>query len=186
MELLDALDVAVAEFRARLATVGAQDWTLPTPCDEWDVRFLAAHVVGGHLFASQVLDGQSADDAIAALMSAPVLGDDPLRRHDELAAAERRGFRRPGRLDEVVDHPAGTITGAEFLAMRVFDVTVHTWDLARATGGNEQLDSALAARTLEAIIALERGPGFGIAATGACTDDDPALVRLLDLSGRRS
>ena len=141
MELLDGLDAAVAAFRVRLDVVGALDWTLPTPCDEWDVRFLVAHVVGGHLFSSWLLSGRSSDDAMAALMSSSVLGDDPLGRHDDSAAAQRQGFRRTGALEAVVDHPAGTITGAEFLAMRVFDVTVHAWDLARATGGDEQLDS---------------------------------------------
>jgi uncharacterized protein (TIGR03086 family) len=144
-----------------------------------------AHVVGGHQFASLVLSGASAEEAMSELLSTSMLGDDPLRRHDERADAQRQGFRRPGALQAAVDHPTGAISGAEFLAMRVFDVTVHAWDLARATGGDEELDAELAASALDAITSLERGPWFGIVATGACRDDDTALVRLLDLSGRR-
>jgi len=134
MDLLDGLDVAVNEFRSRLAGVGRGDWQRATPCGEWDVRFLVAHVVGGHLFAAPVLSGMSADAAIGEVMAASLLGDDALGRHDELAEAQRDGFRRPGALEGAVDHPAGSTTGAAFLAMRVFDVAVHAWDLAVATG----------------------------------------------------
>ena len=185
MDVLDALDLAVAEFRARLVDVGETEWLLATPCEEWDVRFLVAHVVGGHMFAARVLSGAAADDAMTAVMSSSVLGDDPLGRHDRLADAQRRGFRRPGVLEEPVDLPGGSTPGAAFLAMRVFDVTVHTWDLARATGGDEHVDDGLAACALEALTRLDAGPGFGIVATGASTEADTALARLLDLSGRR-
>ena len=57
MDLLDGLDLAVAEFRRRLVEVDAESWTRPTPCDGWDVRYLVAHVVGGNRFAQLVLDG---------------------------------------------------------------------------------------------------------------------------------
>jgi uncharacterized protein (TIGR03086 family) len=185
MDVLEALDRAVEAFRTRLVGVGASQWACPTPCEEWDVRFLVAHVVGGHRFGADVLSGSSADDALSALMSSSVLGDDPLGRHDEFADAQRRGFRRPGALDATVDHPAGGLSGVEFLAMRVFDVTVHAWDLARATGADERIDDQLAACALRAITAVDRGPGFGIVAVGASDEDDAPLARLLDFSGRR-
>lgn len=186
MDLLDLLDDAIAAFRVRLVRVGDGDWARATPCAAWDVRFLVAHVVGGHLFASNVLAGVPADDAIATLMSTSVLGDDPIGRHDEFAAAQRQGSRRAGALEVTIYHPAGPMTGATFLAMRVFDVTVYAWDLARATAGDERIDEQLAAHALAAISAVPGGAGFGIIPTGATNRDDPALARLLDLSGRRS
>jgi hypothetical protein len=69
--------------------------------------------------------------------------------------------------------------------MRVFDVTVHAWDLARAAGGDERLDPELAQAVLDVVRALPDGPGFGIVPVGAAVDADPPQVRLLDLSGRR-
>jgi hypothetical protein len=48
--------------------------------------------------------------------------------------------------------------GAQFLAMRLFDVTVHAWDLAKATSGDERIDDRLAACALRAITALDGGP----------------------------
>jgi len=41
MDDLDALDLAIDGFGERLALVGDR-WTVPTPCDDWDVRWLCA------------------------------------------------------------------------------------------------------------------------------------------------
>jgi uncharacterized protein (TIGR03086 family) len=185
VDLLEALDVAVGEFRARLVGVEDEAWTAPTPCDGWDVRYLVAHVVGGHRFSALVLDGATADEAIAAVMGARVLSARPLDDHDETAAAQRLAFRAPGALTAQVDHPGGRITGDEFLAMRVFDVAVHAWDLARATGADERLDPQLAVVVLDVLRGMHDGPGFGIVPIGAASRDDPPQVQLLDLSGRR-
>ena len=185
VDLLDALDVAVGEFRGRLVGVADDTWAMPTPCDGWDVRYLVAHVVGGHRFTVLVLDGATAREALGVVLGGQVLGARPVDDHDEWAAAQRRALRRPGALESIVDHPAGPITGGELLAMRVFDVTVHAWDLARAADGDERLDPELAAAVLDVVLALPNGPGFGIVPVGAAVDTDPPQVRLLDLSGRR-
>jgi uncharacterized protein (TIGR03083 family) len=55
MGLLTALDAAAEEFRQRLALVGPSDWVRSTPCPDWNVAYLAAHVVGGNRFAVSIL-----------------------------------------------------------------------------------------------------------------------------------
>ena len=52
---LAALDLASVAFRDHLAAVMGEDWTAATPCTDWDVHYLVAHVVGGNRFASMVL-----------------------------------------------------------------------------------------------------------------------------------
>jgi uncharacterized protein (TIGR03086 family) len=185
VDLLDALDLAVAELRRRLVVVADDAWSNPTPCDDWDVRYLVAHVVGGHRFAALALDGWAVEAAIHEVMSENVLGARPVEDHDAAAVLQRLGFRRPGALTSVVDHPAGSITGSEFLAMRVFDVAVHTWDLARATDGDERLDPDLAQSVLDILTGMPAGAGFGIVPIGAATASDSPQVQVLDLSGRR-
>jgi len=185
MDLLDGLDLAVAEFRRRLLEVDAASWTLPTPCDGWDVRYLVAHVVGGDLFAQLVLDGSTAGEAMEVVLRGDLLGSDPVAAHDEVAARQREAFRAVGALDAVIDHPAGSITGGQFLELRVFDVTVHAWDLARSVAGDQQLDAALAATVLDLVVAMPDGLGFGIEPLGDAIATDSPQVRLLDLSGRR-
>jgi uncharacterized protein (TIGR03086 family) len=187
MELLDALDAATAEFRRRLVDVTDDQWSDPTPCDGWDVRYLVAHVVGGNRFGAMVLAGSTAEQAIGSVMTATMLGSRPLDDYDSSIAEQRRGFRRPGALADVCDHPAGATTGAQFLALRVFDLSVHAWDLARAIGGDEQLDVELCHVVLDVLTALAEsgGPGFGMVPVGRTTSSDSTQAQVLDLSGRQ-
>jgi uncharacterized protein (TIGR03086 family) len=132
-----------------------------------------------------VLSGSTARDALGVVMGAAVLGDDPVAAYDDVAARQREAFRAAGALAAVIDHLAGSITGRQFLELRVFDVTVHAWDLARAVGGDEQLDAALVSTVLDVMTAMPDGPGFGIEPRGETTAADSPQDRLLDLSGRR-
>ena len=54
-------------------------------------------------------------------------------------------------------HPAGERTGAQLLEMRVLDVTVHTWDLARSIGADESLDPDVVAFALTLRDTFEAG-----------------------------
>ena len=71
--------------------------------------------------------------------------------------------------------------------MRVLDVTVHTWDLARSIGTDESLDADAVAFALHLRDAVEAGRARGSFA--AATTETPAHAsppaRLLHLSGRR-
>lgn len=181
---LAALDCAVRHFRETLAAVGVHDWDGPTPCSEWDVRYLAAHVVGGNRFASLILVGISAEEAVQAVMGVPQLGDDPLAAFDESAGSQRAAFHAPGALERVVSHPVGDVTGERFLDMRVFDVALHAWDLAESLGRQAALDELLVERVLETVRSGPSGMGFGIV---PCPDAAPSATGmrlLLDMTGR--
>jgi uncharacterized protein (TIGR03086 family) len=186
MELLAALDTAADEFRQRVVLVGDSDWARSTPCPDWDVQYLVAHVVGGNRFAKSILGGMSASDAIAEVMSAQQLADDAVGACVATSAAQLAAFRADGALEQRIDHPLGEITGREFLEFRVFDTTLHAWDLARALGADEHIMPEL----VEAVLTIiENGPpgmGFGIVALGIADAGSPPLVRVLDLSGRRA
>ena len=162
----------------------ADAWSRPTPCDDWDVRYLVAHVVGGNRFAVQVLDGASAADAIAQVMSSPQLGDDALGAWTSTVTDQRAAFRADPDLERTIDHPLGTISVREFLGLRVFDVALHAWDLARAIGADERLDTSLVDVVLAIIAARPAGMGFGITPLGRAPHGASAQDRLLDLTGR--
>ena len=145
------------------------------------MRLLVAHVVGGHLY--RVARVVRSFCRRGPYLSDVVLGrrSGRLRRHDETADAQRQCFRRADALDAVVSHQAGSVTGAEFLAMRGFDVTVHTWDLARATGGDEQADEGLAACTLRRSPVSSAALDSRIVATGDSADEDPEALEVARL-----
>ena len=185
MELLAALDRAADEFGQRLMVVDDHDWVRSTPCPDWDVQYLVAHVVGGNRFALSILGGMSASDAFAEVMSAPQLADDALGAFDTTSAAQLAAFCTDGALEQQIDHPLGKITGREFLAFRAFDTTLHAWDLARALGADEHILPELVETVLAIVESGPPGMGFGITALGSAGADAPPLVRLLDLAGRK-
>ncbi len=69
--------------------------------------------------------------------------------------------------------------------MRVFDVSVHAWDLARAVDADDRLDPELVGAVLGVLDAMPTGPGFGIVPVGTATRADSLQVQLLDRCGRR-
>jgi uncharacterized protein (TIGR03086 family) len=185
MDLLNALEVATAEFGRRVAAVDQGGWTGATPCSDWNIHYLTAHVVGGNQFAVLILGGMSASDAIERVMSAPQLGDDALSAWAITSVAQLHAFRGAKVLERRVDHPLGEITGREFLEFRVFDITLHAWDLARSIGAEERLDADLVHTVLGIVENGPVGMGFGITALAGAEGAVSPQARLLGLNGRR-
>jgi uncharacterized protein (TIGR03086 family) len=184
LESVPALDRAVHEFRRRLTVVADDDWDAPTPCTEWDVRYLVAHVVGGNRFATLVLGGATVDEAMRVVMGTPQLGTTPIEDFDESARAQRYAFASEGTLETLVRHPLGELSGERFLHLRVFDVALHAWDLAMAIACDATLDDELVETVLDIVEHEVPGMGFGIQPCGDVGPNASAIERLLDLSGR--
>jgi uncharacterized protein (TIGR03086 family) len=151
--LLRSLSVARDGFTQRLRAVGFDDWARPTPCSEWDVRLLVNHVVGGDVRAVRLLGGGTFAEFLAT-RDDDVVDADPLGAWTRAAEAFDAAFSAPGALDRPVHYRTGATTARELLRIRVFDMTVHTWDLAHAVGADETLDDNLVAESLETWAAL--------------------------------
>jgi uncharacterized protein (TIGR03086 family) len=185
LDRLTALDSAVTAFRRHLTFLAEDDWTAATPCPGWDVHYLVAHVVGGNRFASMVFDGHPSEQAMAAVMSATQLRADPTADFDDSSAAQRAAFCRDGALAQIVSHPLGDLPGQRFLGLRVFDIAVHSWDLAVAVGRDGTLDEALTASLLTIVAGEVPGLAFGIRPLGEAGPAADPMDQLLDLAGRR-
>jgi uncharacterized protein (TIGR03086 family) len=188
VEPLDALTRATAGYEQRLAGIGADQWDQPSVCIGWTVKDVADHVLGGNRFAAALAGGASSDDALAQALAASFDGD-PLARFGESATSQLDAFRRPGALEAVVHHPEGDISGRTFLYYRVGDLLLHGWDLARSTGGDDQLEEDLVTdvwREYQPLLpAATQNGAFGKGPTGDVPDDAPLALRLLDVTGRR-
>ncbi len=96
------------------------------------------------------------------------------------------GVARPGALDRTVHLSFGDTSGREYVTQLIADLTIHGWDLARATGQDATLDPDAVALLLpwsEANAELLGGSGmFGVRVAAAL--DAPDDVRLLGLLGR--
>ena len=190
MDALEALSQASEEFERRLSQVNDDQWDLSTPCSEWTVRDLTNHVLLGTRMSVQLLAGGSQQEVIAGLGDDLMAGNqDPIADFVALAAQMQEGFAAPNGLEGTVDHPMGEIPRTMFVGFRIMDNTTHAWDLARAIGADDTLDSDLVQRMWDDIQPMAGGLGelgiFGESSSGDVADDAPLQTRFLDLVGRR-
>jgi uncharacterized protein (TIGR03086 family) len=188
--MTDVTDLATAqaEIRRRVASIDAAQWGLPTPCSEWNVRDLVVHMIEGSRMALLLLQGASAEVSRSVFGTAH--GADLASELDVALAEEQAAFESPGAFDTIVHHPAaGDVPGATLYEFRTSDYLLHSWDVARATGGDERLDEALVALTWAGLQPMapfiaEIGV-FGSGPSGTVGEDAPLQQRLLDFTGRR-
>jgi uncharacterized protein (TIGR03086 family) len=104
----------------------------PTPCAKWAVRDLLNHLVGGGHMVGAMLKG----DAPPSPAGPPpdLLGDDLVGAWDGAITVFGAGVDSPGALEREVAMPFGTLSGGMLLEILKFDLLVHAWDLATATG----------------------------------------------------
>jgi len=124
MEVREALEAANRAFESELRKVGDEQWGLPTPCGEWDVRALVNHVLLGTRMSIQILDGMPRVEIIAGLND-DMLGasTDPVADFNRLAAQMCQGFAGPDGMEGMVVHPAGDFPRAMFAGSPMAQLT---------------------------------------------------------------
>jgi len=129
---LDLLARVSSDFELLCASIRDPQWSLPTPCTEWNLEQLLDHVIGGNRFTTRILAGESADAAMAETVAS--FGE----RHEPRAAAlesineQLLAFDEPGVPDRTFHHVAGELTGREVLRIRLHELIIHSWDIAQA------------------------------------------------------
>ena len=176
---------AVNEFGDLVALGSSRRWDAPSPCSEWSARDVVGHVIAVQHAIVATIDGQRAP------MNPMVdpgrhAGQDPAATWTVAVAAISAALDQPDVLDRIVQTWRGHVTVDEMIGYNVGDTTIHTWDLARALGVDDQLDADLVAASLAALEPVAdamRGPGvFGQAMFIDASAD--AQTRLLGLVGR--
>lgn len=194
--LLDRFVLASTGFADRLRVVRPEQWTGSTPCTEWNVRQLVNHMARANLSYVRLLDGGTSAEFIRQ-RDADALGTDPVGAFGRSAQACAEAYARSEAMRQMVDHPSGTMTGEQALAMRTTDTVIHTWDLARAIGADERLDAGLVIWIMEHLdeiyaglpetpIAAESTHRFFAAPVGELGLDASQQDRLLHITGRRT
>ena len=134
------IPAAIDRFGARVHAVPPERWDSPTPCSEWSVRDLVAHMCFEHRWAPHVLAGEAMED-VGDRYDGDLLGDDPMRGWDRGDGGSRTGVGLDGRARlagarVVRVAPGGGVRQVQMLV----DLTVHEWDLARGAGLDERVD----------------------------------------------
>jgi uncharacterized protein (TIGR03086 family) len=176
---------ASASFGERVAAVTDDQWHLPTPCAEWDVRSLVNHLVYENRWAVPLVEGQTVED-VGDQFDGDLLGDQPLASWQEAVGASVRTISAPGVAERTVHVSFGDIPGDDYVAQLVIDHTIHGWDLARAIGADDRLDPDLVEFAIERLTPqVEEWRAAG--AFGAKVEAPPSADRqtqLLALTGR--
>jgi uncharacterized protein (TIGR03086 family) len=191
---LDRFVLSSTGFERRLRTVRPEQWAWPTPCTEWDVRHLVNHMTRGNLNYVGLLRGGTRAEFLR-LRDADALGTDPVGAYARSAEECAEAFASPGALELILDYPLGKVTGRQALAVRTTDATIHTWDLARAIGVEDELDVGLVewidvhlehiyAGLAETPVAADTTHRFFAAPRGGPADDASRQDRLLRRMGR--
>lgn len=142
--IIDRFLLASAEFGRRLEAVRPEQWGSTTPCTEWDIRQLVNHMTRGNLSYVYLLHGGTSAEFLR-LRDADALGADPVGSYTQSVQECAGAFAQPGALQQVLDYPLGHVAGRQALAVRTTDTAIHTWDLARAVGLDENLNVSLVA-----------------------------------------
>ena len=185
-DLVSLFERAVDEFARRVEEVGADQWGLATPDDDWDVRALVNHLVVEDLWAPPLLEGRTLAE-VGDRFDGDQLGDDPVATWERASAAAVAAVGETGVLDRTVHVSFGDIPGHEYVSQLTCDHVIHAWDLARAVGADERLDPELvefAYGFLEPQVDGWRSAGVFGPRVDVPGDAD-RQTRLIALSGRR-
>ena len=150
-EWMSAAELEYQRLLEMLAGLTAQDWQRPTDCDEWDVRQVLAHLVGGTESTSSLRElrrlqkrGRKLRPGVDGMNDIEVrerAGTSPSQLLTDLASAAERCLRARRRIPapvRVLRIPFGPPLGVRsvgYLMDRVYtrDVWMHRIDIARAT-----------------------------------------------------
>jgi uncharacterized protein (TIGR03086 family) len=191
---LDRFVLSSTAFERTLRAVRSGQWAWPTPCTDWNVRQLVNHMARGNLNYVGLLQGGTRAEFVR-LRDADALGTDPVGAYARSVQECAEAFARPDALQQILDYPLGQVTGRQALAVRTTDATIHTWDLARAIGADDDLDVGLVAwiddhleeiyaGLAETPVALGTTHRFFAAPQGVLADDASRQDRLLRRMGR--
>lgn len=178
-----------AGFTDRVRAVSNDAWNNPAPCEGWVARDVVRHLVEwlpgpGYLLGTWGVE----------TTPIPSVDEDPLGAWEAVRDAIQGALDDPVIATREEDAgPPGRLTLEAAVDMTCTpDVLIHTWDLARAAGLDEQLDAGEVHRQVEAIRSLPPAVDEAMRASGhygprvAVPDDAGEQAELLAFMGRRA
>jgi len=179
-DVSDRYSVVADGFSRRVQGADEANWTRPSPCTDWAAADVVDHVVNVHRMILASLTGETPTQLEA--------GEDRRQAWSQATGQVRAALSDPEQATRTVsggpfgEQPFESLVGRVLCA----DTLIHTWDLARATGQNEQLDPSAVQAAMGFLgpidEAIRRPGGFGAKIDPAPGAD--AQTRLLNFAGR--
>lgn len=170
-----------------VSRITPQDLTRPTPCAEWTLADLLAHMTVQHQGFAAAARGDGADPEAWRAGPSP---DDPVAAYAVAADDVITAFKDAESdfwLPEITT--AVAIPAATAISFHLVDYVAHAWDVAQAIGLPYQPDPELAEAALAVALAVPDGaerlePGAAFRPGVPAAADSDALTRLLAALGR--
>ena len=140
---------AVALGREVMGNIRPDQFDGPTPCADFDVRQLTGHLIG--VLQQVALIGRGRDPFMAPEVVEGVADEAWTSAWDEHAGEIDQAWSDDAVLSTIVTLPWAQMPGAIMLMVYISEVTVHTWDLAMATGQHPVWDDEVVAIAIAGI-----------------------------------
>jgi len=178
---------AVALCREVVARVRPEQLDQPTPCRELDVRTLGHHVLA--VLERLAIVGAGGHPSESPDYAEGVADDEWVAVFDGVAARVEAVWSDDAVLTNILTVPWARLPGAIALLIYINEISVHTWDLATATGQVPAWDEDV---LTTAYAAIQRGlPAEGrdnaelpFEEVVDVADDAPLIERLVAWNGR--
>ena len=133
-EVADRYQRLATAMTTKIENVPDGAWNKQSPCEKWTARDVVRHVVEVHgMF--QALVGRS-------LVEHPSVDEDPVGAFVAVRDQMKADLEDPQKVAEEYDGRLGRSTfGRAVDGFVCFDLVIHGWDLSRATGQDDLLDS---------------------------------------------
>jgi uncharacterized protein (TIGR03086 family) len=129
----EQLQFQTSALQELMGGVKPDQWDNSTPCAKWTVRDLAGHLVGGGMMFAASFRGEAVQNGGEG-ETPDVLGDDPAGALARMIEDFKSSADAPGAMERDVTLPFATLPAQVALDIAKFDLLVHAWDLAHATG----------------------------------------------------
>jgi uncharacterized protein (TIGR03086 family) len=180
-EAIERYERTADGFDQRVSAVPADKWDAPSPCEGWTARDVVGHVVRNYRSLAATATGSDAPERPA--------DEHPAQAWSDAYERMRALTKQPDILSNPVSGPGGPVPLEQALGSLVsMDTNVHTWDLARAVGGDEHLDPDVVRFSWEMLQPMDemiRQPGIFGPKLDPPSDADEQ-TKLLYFLGRRA
>ncbi len=140
MELTESFRRAVEQSGIIVAGVKPDQLDLPTPCDEFDVRALSNHMIGGLLMFDSGARGTSIE---MESLTRDFVANSATAEFDKAASQLNEALGKDGVLMSKWELPFATMPGMIAAGIGIIEAVQHGWDLAKATGQTASFDPEL-------------------------------------------
>ena len=135
-------ETAITTANDVMQSVTEDHYTWPTPCDKWNVRELANHMINELAWVPELLAGKTIAQVGNALDGDLIEG--AVGRTWKAYAETARKAAETAPHEQVIHLSRGNVPASAYLEEVAGDIIIHTWDMAQAIGLPFHIDEEIA------------------------------------------